>query len=177
MAKTRAEKTLAHDQIVERLKQMKSVVFAGYSGLTVKDTTALRNTLRAAGVDMVAAKKTILRRALKAAGLSPEPVDSVSGEIALVFGFEDEVLPAKMLATFAKDHEAVVLKGAFVDGQYLDTAATVTLAKLPGRDELRTKLVWILSSPLSGLAGVLSGVNRGLVNVLNARREQLTNNA
>lgn len=173
MAKSRQQKSTAHDQVVDRLSRMQSVVFAGYAGLTVKDVTDLRSTLRKAGAEMVAVKKTVLKRALESAKLDAAAMETLTGEVAMVFGFEDEVTPAKALATFAKTHEALVLKGAFVSGAFLDAAGAKALSKLPGRDELRTKVVWLLASPMSGVVNVLAGNVRGLLNVLVARQKVL----
>lgn len=173
MAKSRQQKSTAHDQVVDRLSRMQSVVFAGYAGLTVKDVTDLRSTLRQVGAEMVAVKKTVLKRALESAKLDAAAMEALTGEVAMVFGFEDEVTPAKTLATFAKTHEALVLKGAFVNGAFLDAAGAKALSKLPGRDELRTKVVWLLASPMSGVVNVLAGNVRGLLNVLVARQKVL----
>lgn len=174
MAKTRQQKIDAHDQLVDRLSRMQSVVLAGYSGLSVKDVTELRAKLRAAGAEMVAIKKTILRRALTSAGLASSAADGLVGELAMIFGYSDEVTPAKVMAAFAKDHEALVMKGAFVNGVFLDAAAAKALSALPGRDELRTQVVWLLSSPMSGLVNVMAGTVRGLLYVLTARQKSLS---
>ena len=152
---------------------MSSVVFAGYTGLTVKDVTELRHQLRSEGVEIVMAKKTLLRRALTEAKLDAGIVDNLTGEVALAFGTTDEVLPAKLIRAFARTHDKLVFKGAVVGGDWLDAAKVMALSKLPGRTELRTQLVWTLAAPMSGLLNVMSGNIRGLVRVLNAQREKL----
>jgi len=173
MAKSRAAKATTHEQLVDKLGRMKAVVFTGYTGLNVKGVTELRTTLRAAGIDMIVSKKTILRRALTSVGIDATPIEGLTGEAALVFGYDDEVTPAKLIATFGKANPAVVLKGAYVNGAFLDATQAIALSKLPGRDELRAKVVYVLASPMTGMVNVLAGSLRGLVNVLKARQDAL----
>ncbi len=173
MAKSRVAKNQEHDALVDRLGRSASVVFIGYSGLSVKDVTDLRGRLRKSDAELVAVKKTVLRRALTSANYNADEVDALNGEIALAFGFTDEITPAKILAAFAKDHQAVVFKGGLVNGQFLTASAAKSLSLMPGRDELRAKLVWVIGSPVSGLVNVLAGTIRGFVQVLSARQESL----
>lgn len=168
MAKTRQSKEQALATLTDQLQRMKALVFTHYQGLSVKDVTALRRLLRAEQIDFVVAKKTLLRRALTATGADGAIVDQLSGDVALAFGFGDEITPAKLLQTFAKTHPSVVLQGAVVQGQFLTGPQAVALSKLPGREELLARTVWVIKGPLTGLANVLSGPLRGLVNVLNA---------
>ncbi|MBI3573387.1 MAG: 50S ribosomal protein L10 [Candidatus Kerfeldbacteria bacterium] len=168
MSKTRQEKEAVLSDLTDKLKRMKAVVFTKYFGLTVKDVTRLRNQLRTEKIDFHVVKKTILRRALQAVDLDPGIVDALTGEVAVALSFEDEVMPAKLLQTFAKDHPAVVLLGAVVSGQLLSQTETKALAALPGRQALRAKLVWTLHAPLRGTVTVLSGPVRGLMTLLQA---------
>ncbi len=174
MAKSRAAKNQEHDTLVDRLGRAASVVFIGYSGLTVKDVTELRSKLRAAGAELVATKKTVLRRALASSNYPADDVDALTGEVALAFGFEDEISPAKVLAAFAKDHQALLFKGAIVNNAFVSADAAKALAKLPARDELRAKLVYVIGSPINGMVNVLAGTLRGFVQVLSARQEKLS---
>jgi len=172
MAKSRSTKTAALADLQDRLGRMKSVIFSGYTGLTVKEVTELRRVLRAEGVEFVMTKKTLLRQALPSLKIDATVVDDLQGEIALAFGFEDEVLPAKLLTNFAKTHKQVNLKGAVVQGQFLSAAQALALSKLPSREELLAKTVWTLKSPMTGIVNVLAGPLRNLLNVLNAYKDQ-----
>lgn len=172
MAISRQSKTETLQSLADKFQRTKGFMFTHYQGLTVKDITELRRTLRQEDVELVVAKKTLLRKALAASGFNAELVDSLEGSVAIAFGFSDEVIPAKLLQKYAKDHPAVQLLGGVVDGQVLDAAQAVTIAKLPGRDELRGKLVWVLGSPLSGTVNVLAGTMRGLLNILQALQEK-----
>ncbi len=172
MAITRKAKEETLVSLQEKLQRTKALIFTHYQGLTVKDITELRRTLRQQDVELVVAKKTLLRKALAASGHEAAMVDRLVGSVALAFGFTDEVAPAKLIQMFAKDHPAVELIGGIVAGQVMDATQAVALAKLPSRDELRAQTVWIIGSPLSGTVNVLAGPLRGLINILNALKDK-----
>lgn len=172
MAITRQAKEQTLTELNDKLQRAKGLIFTHYQGLTVKDVTELRRLLRAQDVELVVAKKTLLRKALAANGFSADVVDRLEGSVAMAFGYTDEVAPAKLLQAFAKDHPAVELMGGMIGTQLMSATEAVALAKLPGRDELRAKLVWVLGSPMTGLVNVTAGTIRSLMNVLNAINEQ-----
>lgn len=172
MAISRQSKEQTLTELRDKLQRTKGLIFTHYQGLTVKAITDLRRTLRAADVELVVAKKTLLRKALGESGYDPNMVDRLEGSVAMAFGYSDAVAPAKLLQTFAKENPAIELIGGVVDGQTIDASQAMTLAKLPGRDELRAKLVWVLGSPISGLVNVTAGTLRSLINVLNAIKER-----
>lgn len=172
MAKSRQTKATALADLQDKLARMKSVVFSGYAGLTVKDVTELRRSLRSEDVELVMTKKTLLRQALPGLNIDASVVDSLEGEIALAFGFADEVTPAKLLAKFGKTKDALKMKGAVVNGQFLNASEAIALAKLPGRQELLAKTVWTIKGPMTGMVNVMAGPLRGFINVLNAYKDQ-----
>ncbi|MBI2984664.1 MAG: 50S ribosomal protein L10 [Candidatus Kerfeldbacteria bacterium] len=172
MAKTRLVKEASVRGLVDKLNRMKSLVFTSFAGLKVPDATELRKQLRQAGVDYTVAKKTLLKRALTEAQLDPAVADQLSGGSALAFGYDDEVLPARLLSLFAKDHPAVELTGGWVGGRWLAKTEVVALAQLPTRPELMTILVWMIRSPLAGLTNVFAGTLRSLLYTLNAIKEK-----
>jgi large subunit ribosomal protein L10 len=172
MPKTRQQKEMTLVTLTEKLRSMKAVVFTTFSGLSVKDTTELRNQLRAEKIDMLVAKKNLMRLALKDAGLDPAMIDQVDGSVAMVFGYEDEVLPAKLLTKFAKTKDSVKLVGGIADGQFMDGKQIAQFAKIPGKQELLTQTVWTLKSPITGLVTVLSGNIRGLLTILQALKDK-----
>jgi large subunit ribosomal protein L10 len=172
MAISRQAKEETLGELREKLQRSKGLIFTNYQGLTVKDVTELRNTLRKNDVELIVSKKTLMRKAMAEAGYATDIVDQLQGGIAMAFGYSDEVTPAKVLQAFAKDHPTVMLQGGVIGGQFLDAKQAVALSKLPGRDELRAKLVWVIGSPLSGLVNVTAGTLRSLLNVLNAINEK-----
>lgn len=166
MPKSRQQKEVTLSSLTDKLRSMKAVVFTTFSGLSVKDTTDVRNQLRAEQIEMMMAKKSLMRLALKEAALDSAMIDQVDGSVAMVFGYDDEVLPAKLLSKIAKVHEEVKLVGGIADGKFLNATEIAALAKIPGKPELLAQTVWILKSPMTGMVNVLAGNIRGLLTIL-----------
>lgn len=173
MPKTKTEKEKIVKDLVDLFKRMKSAVFIDFKGLKVKEITELRRLCRQAGISYGVAKKTLLKIASKESGLDFDP-HSVEGSFATAFGLADEAAPAKVLADFAKNHEALKILGGLLEGKIVSRETILFLAKLPSKPELIAKLVGSLQAPLSGLVNVLAGNLRGLVNVLNAYKDKKT---
>lgn len=172
MAKSRKQKELTLGDLTEQLGKAKSVVFADMKGLSVKDATELRNKARKENVGVLVAKKTLMRLAFKEAGYEGVDPVSLQGSIVMVTGFDDEVAPAKLAAEFAKDHEALKIVAGVLERKLVAAAEVLALSKLPSKQELIAKLVGSINAPLSGFVNVLAGNLRGLVNVLNAVKDQ-----
>lgn len=172
MPKTRQEKEATLTGLVDRFQRMTAVVFAGYQGLSVKQITELRSQLRTGAVDMIVAKKTVLRKALASAQLDQTVVDDLDGAIAVVVGFADEIVPAKLLQQFAKKNPAVIFKGGYVGRDFYPADRITALAKLPGRQELLTQTVWVIKGPVTGFVNVLSGVMKSFINVISAIKDK-----
>ena len=154
--------------LVERLKAAKSVVFSDFQGLPSKDIQGLRRELRKEGVDYKVVKLTLLKRALRLAGLD---VSDFNFQVPLSVSLsrEDEVVAAQILAAFSKKNEKLKIVSGVLDNKIIDASLVKALAALPSKQELRGQVVYVLSSPLRGLATVLNGNIRGLINVLNAK--------
>lgn len=172
MAKSRKQKELTLGDLTEQLGKAKSVVFADMKGLTVKDATELRDKARKENVGVLVAKKTLMRLAFKEAGYEGVDPAALQGSLVMVAGFDDEVAPAKLAADFAKDHEALKIVAGVFERKLVDAASITALSKLPSKQELIAKLVGSINAPLSGLVNVLAGNLRGLVNVMNAIKDQ-----
>ncbi len=173
MAKTRQQKQEAVAVLTDSLKQSKGVVFANFQGLKVKESEELRSICRKQKVMYVASKKTLMKRVLTEAGLDID-TKAFSGGVAAVFGFEDEVAPAQIVADFAKKHEVVAIFGGILEGKYIDAAKVTALSKLPSKQQLLGQLVGTLNAPISGFVNVLAGNMRGLVTVLGAIKDKKT---
>ena len=153
-------------QVAELIEVLNGATTGGlvdYRGLTVEEDTKLRNILRAAGVKYFVVKNTLLRLAANQTGL--EDLDSIlHGPTALAVS-EDAVAPAKVLADFAKDNEALEIKSGFMDGKVLSLDEITTLAKTPNKETLIAKMMGSLNSPISGLARLLSTIAEGGVEI------------
>ena len=171
MPKTRGQKEQAMHALTDAVKQSKSVVFANFQGLKVSESEELRRLCRKEGIEYLAAKKTLVAKALKDAGIEGNPKSFV-GAVSVVFGTLDEVAPAQILANFAKNHEVVKLFGGILEGAFIDGAKVAELSKLPSKQQLLQRLVGTLNAPISGFVTVLAGNLRGLVTVLDAIKTQ-----
>ncbi len=174
MAKTKQQKELDVKQLKDRLGKIKAAVFTNFDGLSVKEATELRNELRARGIEYTVVKKTLLKVALKQAGLDNISIDEYRGGLGMAFGYEDEIAPAKTLYTFAKTHPALKLIGGIYNKQAMNKAEVLQMANLPSKEELLSKLVWLLNYPMSGLVTVLSGVMKNFVYALQAIKDKKT---
>jgi large subunit ribosomal protein L10 len=166
MPKTRLQKEATVTQLSDDLKRMKGLVFADFQGLNALEVEELRTKCIKAGMRYTVAKKTLLKLALKNAGLDIDP-KLVLGSLATVLNFEDEVTAAKTVADFAKTHEAMKILGGVLESKLVDAKTVVALAKLPSRNELIAKALGSIKAPISGFVNVLAGNLRGLVQVLN----------
>ena len=167
----RSEKEATVSQVAEKLNKSQSVVLADYRGLNVLEVTELRKKLREAGVEYKVIKNTLTSRAAKVANI--EGLDEyLSGPTALAFGYNDPVTPAKILATFAKDHKKLELKAGVLEGKIISTKAVTALAELPSREALLGQIAGLLQSPMRGLVTVLSGPLRNLAYATEAVRKQ-----
>jgi large subunit ribosomal protein L10 len=173
MAKTLAAKEVLVASLVEGLAGAKSVVLADLGSLKVNETSAFRRKAEKDNIRVFSAKKTLLRRALQSAGkeLGQDP-KSFPGSVSLLCGFGDEIAPAKILADLRKDKEMVKAFGGLLGTTWMSAAEVVALAKLPGKQELIAQAVGSIAAPLRGFVTVLSGNLRGLVNALNAVKDE-----
>lgn len=142
-----------------------------YRGLSVKQTQQLRRSLTEVGAHMKVYKNNIVRIVLEEAG-KPDISESLQGTCAYVFFDKDPVDTAKALKEQAQKLGKIEFISAIADGQALDAEGAKAYAELPGRDELIAKLVYVIGSPLSGIAQVAAGPARGLATVLQAIADQ-----
>lgn len=164
---TKEQKKEIIKELAKKIKDSKAVVFSDYKGLKVKDMTALRNDLRASGIELKIFKKTLINLALKDAGISVD-MKKMDGQIALAISSGDEVAAAKIIAKLAKVNENLKIAGGILGTKELTAEEVNALAKLPSREELLAKLVGTINGPVSGFVNVLAGNLRGLVQVLKA---------
>ncbi len=144
-------------QLTERFQNAQAGVLADYRGLTVEQDTALRVKLREAGVEYTVLKNNLTRFAANAAGL--EELDPIlHGPTAVATSVDDVVAPAKVLVDFAKDNEALELKGGFVNGKVISLDEVKVYAAIPSKEVLISKMLGSLQSPISKLARTLQAI-------------------
>lgn len=172
----RPEKVAFVDGISEKVKASQSVVLADFRGLTVAESTELRNKLRAEGIEFKVVKNRLGKLALAKAGA--DPLDTVlKGNTAWAFGLADAAAPAKILSAYAKDHEKLVLKGGLLEGRALDAAGVKALASMPGRKELLARMAGDLKQPATKVATVVQASLLKVAYAFKSLGEKLEGNA
>lgn len=156
MAKVELKQPIV-DEIKGYVNETKSAYLVDYRGLTVEQDTRLRKALREEGIVYKVYKNTMLKRAFE--GTDYAELDKhLDGPTAIAFGINDETAPARILANFAKEAEALEFKGAVVGGTYYDEAGIKTLSSIPSREVLISKLLGSMQSPITNLARVLNQI-------------------
>lgn len=156
MAKVEIKKPIV-DEISELLKDAKSAVLVDYRGLTVEQDTALRKQLREAGVVYKVYKNTMINFAVKGTEFE-ELSKHLEGPTAIAVSNEDATAPARVLYNFAKDAEALELKAGVVEGTYYDADGIKLIATIPSREELLSKFLGSIQSPITNFARVINQI-------------------
>ena len=156
MAKVEIKKPIV-DEIIEALTDAKAVVLADYRGLTVEQDTVLRKKMREAGVVYKVYKNTMIKRAV--AGTQFEAiVADLEGPTAIAISKEDATAPAKILFDFSKTAPALELKSGVIEGTYYDNNTIKVIATIPSRDELISKFLGSIQSPVTNFARVIKQI-------------------
>ena len=152
-----AKKSEIVDGLAKKFQDSVSVVVVNYRGVTVEEVTELRKQLREAGVEFRVVKNTYLKRAADKVGY--EGLDETfTGPTAVAFSSEDVVAPARILAKFAKDIDALELKGGIIEGKVASLDEIQEIAKLPNREGLLSMLVSVLQAPVRNFAYAVKAV-------------------
>lgn len=167
----RPEKIEEVAQLKTRLDSSEAVILTDFRGLTVGEITELRGRLRKLGAEYRVVKNRLLRIAAGAAGIVGLE-NQLEGPTAVTFISGDPVPAARVIQEFSRQSRKLTIKGGILAGAVIDDARTRVLADLPSRTQLLSQVVGGIAAPLSGLAGVLSGLPRKLVRALDQIREQ-----
>jgi len=165
----RQEKAAKIEEVSALVANAKAIVVAEYRGLDVESVTRLRSQARGQGVQLRVLKNTLARRAVSGtsfAGLA----DKLVGP--LVYGFSaDPVAVAKVLSSFAKDHDKLVVKGGAMPNYVMDDKGIKQLATLPSREELLAKLMATMNAPIGKFVRTLNEIPARFVRTLAAVRD------
>ena len=158
----------------EKFSRARLAVVTECGGMPVNQLTQLRRQLRGAQAELKVVKNSLASRA--AEGTSLLPVASLfKGQVAVVIGYDDPVLPAKILRNFIKHEkcdEHIVWRGGVIEGKTLDPAQLIATADLPSKEALLSMLLSAVQGPLRGMVGVLQGILRGFAAVLVAIQDK-----
>ncbi|NLN27513.1 MAG: 50S ribosomal protein L10 [Firmicutes bacterium] len=167
----RPEKVAVVEELAEKFKNSAAAIFTDYRGLDVKAMTELRRRLRESGVEYKVVKNTLTLLAARAAEI--EGVEALlGGPTAIAFDAKDPVAPAKVLSQFAKENDALEIKGGVLEGRVIAKNEVDTLANLPSREELLATVLMRMQGPIYGLVYVLQGTIQSLVYALEAIRRE-----
>ena len=154
MAKVELKKPVV-EEISAAIKDAQSVVLVDHRGLTVEQDTELRKQLREAGINYKVYKNTMMNFAFK--GTDCEAlVPYLKGPSALAISTEDATAPARVLCKFAKTADKLEIKGGIVEGVVYDAAGITNVSKIPSREELLSKLLGSIQSPIANFARVMN---------------------
>ena len=165
MALTKEQKTKQVESVKEKIAQQKSMVFVDFSKVPSKEMFSLRKSLKEAGCNLKIAKKTLVRVAFGQSNISfwNKIKSSIPGQLALVFGIEDEIAPARIANTFAKTQENFKILGGIFENRFIEKARVLELAAIPTRNELLGRLVGSIYSPVSGFVRVLDKIRESKI--------------
>lgn len=158
MALTKDKKQKILTDLKEKVEKQKAIVFTAITGLKVKDLSALRKLMKSKDCELKVAKKTLISKVFQGKKINFD-AKTLGGEVALGFGYKDEVLPFKTLHDFAKDHENLKILGGILGIEILDKSKAIELGQMPTREELLVRLmVNVLKGNLRNLAYALSQI-------------------
>jgi len=168
---TKAFKDEKIAKIKENVDKAQVAIVTEYKGMTVEEITKLRRALQKDGGDYMVTKNTLAKIALKD---TPYEVltEKLTGPIAIAFGFEDPVSPAKALSKFIKETKKGTVVAAALDGKLLSAEEAKALAEIPSKEEIYAKMLGSINSPASGIVGSINAVMASLTRAVAAVRDQ-----
>jgi len=158
-----------------RFDKATSTVFLNYQGMTVENATKLRAEFSKAGVEYKVAKNTLVRQALKGQAYTDKLKAPLTGMTGIAWSYEDPSAAAKVVKAFMKDAagEKLKVKAGLIDGAVLDAKQVEdSLATMPGKNELRAKLLATLQAPMQNMVMLLQAPAQNFVYALSAKERQ-----
>jgi len=166
MAVSRAKKKEQVDKLGKQLEKASSLIVTTYSKLTVAQDYELRKTLRGSGAKYAVVKNTLAARAAK--GTKVEDVlKNLSGVTSIAYTEGDPVALAKALSRYAKDNPEFTFKAGVVEGRVISINEIKALATMPAKEEIYSKLLFLINAPAQRLVTAMNAVGRNLAVVVN----------
>ena len=165
MAVSKAKKTEQVEKLGQELQKVSSVIVSTYSKLTVAQDYELRKTLRSSGAKYRVVKNTLAERAAKGTKVA-EVLKNLTGVTSIAYTEGDPVALAKVLSKYAKDNPEFTFKAGVVEGRVITIKEIDALATMPPKEELYSKLLFLLNAPAQRLATVVNATGRDLAVVI-----------
>src|SRR3981081_4079713 len=166
MAVSKARKTEQTEKLNAELKNVSNAVVATYSKLTVMQDYELRKTLRGVGAKYKVVKNTLAERAAKGTKVE-EALKNLSGVTSIAYTSGDPVALAKALSKYAKDNPEFTFKSGVVEGRVITVNQIQALATMPSKEEIYSKLLFLMNAPAQRLVTVMNAVGRDIAVVIN----------
>jgi large subunit ribosomal protein L10 len=170
MPLTKQKKENIIKDIEEKLEKQKSMIFIDFANASVKELTEIRNKLKNEGNEMKVAKKNLIQIAFKNKKIDLD-IKKLSGEIAIIFGYEDEIKPAKTIYQLTKNKKNKII-GGWIGNTYYESEKIISLAQLPGKEQLLGMLLGTLNAPITNFVNVLEGNIKNFVYALSAIKDK-----
>jgi len=171
MAVTKAKKAEQVEKLSADLKNVSNAVVATYSKLTVAQDYELRKTLRGVGAKYRVVKNTLAERAAKGTKVE-EALKNLAGVTSIAYTTGDPVAMAKALTKYAKDTPEFTFKIGVVEGKVISIKEIEALATMPSKDELMSKLLFLINAPAQRLVTAMNAVGRNLAVVVDQGVQQ-----
>jgi large subunit ribosomal protein L10 len=175
----RSEKEQITSNLFENLSKSKIVLGVDYRGLTVKQFSEVRRSLKASGGSAQVVKNTLLKRAFKDAFKNDSEIERgkfenlLNGPTLVVYSTSDPIEPTKILCKFADLLPALTVKGGFFEGEFLSDAKVSELSKMKGREEILGDLLRVILAPATNVVRLLNEPASQVVRVIAAQRDKL----
>jgi large subunit ribosomal protein L10 len=166
MALTRASKTEKVKKLAAELEHSTSAIIGTFKGLTASKDFELRKTVRGAGGSYHVVKNKLAARAAEGTKIE-QALQGLKGVSAVAYTSGDPVALAKALSIWVKDNAEFTFKRGIIDGKVIDVRQIGELATMPGKEELFSKLLFLINSPAQRLATVINATGRDLAVVIN----------
>jgi len=163
--KKKPEKKKDMDALRAELEKVQNVFLTGYEKLTVQQDFELRKTVRAAGARYKVIKNNIAEKAYEGTK-SAELLKELKGMCSIAYTSGDPVALAKALTVYAKANPTFTFKAGMVEGRVVDVSGISALATLPSKEEIFSKLLYVINAPAQQLVTVMNAVGRNLAVVV-----------
>ena len=166
MAVTKAKKSEQIDKLSSDLKKVNNLVVGTFGKLTVAQDFELRKSVRAAGAKYRVVKNTLAERAAKGTAVE-DALKGLEGVTSIAYTEGDPVALAKALAKYAKDNPEFTFKAGVVEGRVIAVKEIEALATMPSKEEIHSKLLFLINAPAQRLVTAMNAVGRNLAVVVN----------
>ncbi len=164
----RSEKEQIIDEMKGKIERAKGMYFADFTGITVEEVNNLRREFRKANIDYQVVKNTLARKALESVTGYDKVLDKLVMPTAIAFGYDDPIIPAKIIKKFREKNEKLKVKVCIVEKQVFEGTQLDQIANLLSRGEIISSILGSIQAPISGVVGAINAVMRDLVSVIDA---------